>query len=210
MKLVISNVSKKIEGKEILKAVSLSLKKGDCLALRGKNGSGKTTLLRIVAGLDKHYSGEVTFTDLGIKNIGYVPQDVVLFEDMTVFDNLSVFGTAYAPGRERREVIERYAEIFHCTDFLRKKTGKLSGGQKRLVNLLCTLINEPSVLLLDESAVGMDEDKADLLAGYLRSVRDQRIIVITSHREDFIEKTCNLHGKLVDGEFSGGESYEKH
>ncbi|MFC2476058.1 MAG: ATP-binding cassette domain-containing protein, partial [Catonella sp.] len=89
MEFKIENLSKTIGDKLILSGLNLSLKKGDTLNLKGSNGSGKTTLLKIIAGFDKNYEGKIEF-DKAL-TIGYVPQDIVLFEDLSVKDNLKAF-----------------------------------------------------------------------------------------------------------------------
>ena len=202
MELKIIGVSKIIGEKTILKDVNFSLHKGDSMALRGVNGSGKTTLLKIIAGLDKNYSGEVKFAEKREKgSIGYVPQDIVLFEDLNVKDNLMIFGS---PGKIKGEIKRRvdfYADALSLTGLLKKRVSELSGGQKRLVNITAGIINFPKLILLDEAIVGLDTDALNKMEGLINRIKDDRIIIITSHQEDFLRNTCNIFGKIEAGGF---------
>ena len=188
MELKIRDLYKTIGNDKILDGFELELKEGDVLALRGSNGSGKTTLLKIIAGLDKNYDGEISFDNN--LTIGYVPQDIILFEDMNVRDNLRAFCNGSKEG---------FAEVLGLSKLFKKKSGKLAGGQKRLVNFLIGLAGNPGLLLLDEVIVGMDEDTVKSIVKLLNSIKADKIIIITSHQEDFLKEVCNINGRLIGG-----------
>lgn len=199
MELKALGIKKQIDKKIILKNVDLHLKKGDALALRGVNGSGKTTLIRILSGLDKDFSGEIHIFPKELKR-GYTPQDVILFEEFTVLDNLKIFSERGRSKNELLQKIKEFSELFEMEELLHKRLGKLSGGQKRLVNLLCCLVGEADLLFLDEVIVGIDEDKVKLLQTYLKNRRPDKIMIITSHQEDFLKAVANVSAELINGE----------
>lgn len=199
MEISVRGLRKEIGEKEIFSGVSFTLKKGEALALRGVNGSGKTTLLRILSGLDKAYYGEVHFSKKG--RIGYVAQDIVLFEELTVYDNLSIFAKESLNSQGMRQKIESFSSRFELSSLMKKKVKYLSGGQKRLVHILVSLIGEPDFIFLDEVIVGLDEDKMRLLSNYLLSIREEKIMILTSHQDDFLREVCNLSAEIIKGEW---------
>ena len=196
MEFKIENLSKTIGDKLILSRLNLSLKKGDTLNLKGSNGSGKTTLLRIIAGFDKNYEGKIEF-DKAL-TIGYVPQDIVLFEDLSVKDNLKAFCNG---SNTKADFIrlENYAKDLGIIELFGKKIKRLSGGQKRLVNFLVGFANNPSILLLDEVIVGMDDDTVNKVISLLNTVKVDKILIITSHQNEFTDKVCNMAVRLSEG-----------
>ncbi len=201
MEFKIEGLSKTIGDKEILNGLNLLLKEGDVLALRGSNGSGKTTFLRIIAGVDKDYEGKIEF-DKSL-TIGYVPQDIVLFESLSVKDNLKAFCNGNN-AKENFTRLENYAKELNFSGLFKKKINKLSGGQKRLVNFLVGLAGNPKIILLDEIIVGMDEDTVNKVIKLINVIKTDKIIIITSHQDEFMREVCNLSGRLIDGKLELG------
>ena len=201
MEFKIEGLSKTIGKKKILNGLSLSLKEGDTLALRGSNGSGKTTLLRIIAGLDRDYEGKIELDkDL---TIGYVPQDIVLFEGLSVRDNLKTFCNGNN-AKDNFIRLENYAKELGFAGLFKKKVNKLSGGQKRLVNFLVGLANNPKLILLDEVIVGIDENTVNKVIELINNIKADKIMIITSHQDEFMREVCNLSGRLIDGKLELG------
>lgn len=201
MEFRITGLSKTIGNKKILDGLNLLLKSGDVMALKGNNGSGKTSLLKIIAGIDKDFDGKIEIDkDL---NIGYVPQDIVLFEQLSVKDNLQAFCNG-KNAKTNYKRLESYAKELGINDLFKKKAGRLSGGQKRLVNFLVGLANSPDLMLFDEIIVGMDEDTITKVIQLINSIKSDKIIIITSHQTEFTKAVCNISGKLTGGklEFS--------
>ena len=201
MEFKIEGLSKTIGDKEILNGLNLLLKEGDVLALRGINGSGKTTFLKIIAGVDKDYEGKIEF-DKSL-TIGYVPQDIVLFESLNVKDNLKAFCNGNN-AKENFTRLENYAKELNFSGLFKKKINKLSGGQKRLVNFLVGLAGNPKIILLDEIIVGMDEDTVNKVIKLINVIKTDKIIIITSHQDEFMREVCNLSGRLIDGKLELG------
>jgi len=201
MEFKIEGLSKTIGDNKILNGLNLLLKEGDVLGLRGSNGSGKTTFLKIIAGVDKDYEGKIEF-EQGL-TIGYVPQDIVLFESLNVKDNLKAFCNGNN-AKENFARLENYAKELNFSGLFKKKINKLSGGQKRLVNFLVGLAGNPKIILLDEVIVGMDEDTVNKVIRLINVIKTDKIMIITSHQDEFMREVCNLSGRLIDGKLELG------
>ena len=168
--LTVEGVSKTFRHKNTLvacalEAVSLSVRTGGVTALVGPDGAGKTTLLRIIAGLMKADTGRITLNGCDIAGdrdsadlgIGYMPQKFGLYEDLTVRENLDLYADLRGLAVEERDV--RYRALLDMAGlepFRTRLAGKLSGGMKQKLGLICTLICPPTLLLLDEPTVGVD------------------------------------------------------
>ena len=144
-----------------LDSVSCCVRSGGITAVVGPDGAGKTTLLRIVAGLLSQDSGTLLFdgknSDSQNAHIGYMPQKFGLYEDLTVQENLDLYADLKGVSLKDREV--RYQELLAMSalaPFRHRMAGKLSGGMKQKLGLICTLIAPPKLLLLDEPTVGVD------------------------------------------------------
>jgi ABC-2 type transport system permease protein len=138
-----------------LDSVSLAARRGGITALVGPDGAGKTTLLRIIAGLLRPESGVLHFAEE--PQIGYMPQKFGLYEDLTVQENLDLYADLRGVGPDERE--SRYGELLAMSGlepFRERLAGKLSGGMKQKLGLICTLVSPPELLILDEPTVGVD------------------------------------------------------
>jgi ABC-2 type transport system ATP-binding protein len=148
-----------------LDQLSLDIAAGGITGLVGPDGAGKTTLLRLIAGLLVAESGSITVLGHDVPQaieeirtgIGYMPQRFGLYEDLTVAENLRLFGDLH--GLDPAQFAKRQAELMHFTglaDFTARLAGNLSGGMKQKLGLACALLPHPRLLLLDEPSVGVD------------------------------------------------------
>ena len=163
------NISKSFRQKSgqvvtALESVSFEVRPGGLTALVGPDGAGKTTLLRTVAGLLRQDAGRLDFEGKELTarpediqtQIGYMPQKFGLYEDLTVQEHLDLYADLKGVGHEERE--ERYSQLLAMSamePFRQRPAGKLSGGMKQKLGLICTLISPPKLLLLDEPTVGV-------------------------------------------------------
>ena len=158
--------------------VSFSLKRGEVLGLFGLNGSGKSTLLDIVALAAKPDAGQIIFDGLDVnsnltavrRRIGYVPQEIALFEELTVYENLLCWSRL--PGKKAKERASEVSQALNLLELSRKKVSELSGGMKRRVNLAVALLGEPELIILDEPFAGVDTDNTDGIEKRLRELAD--------------------------------------
>lgn len=139
-----------------LSDLNLTVEEGQMIALVGADGAGKTTSLRLIAGLLKPSAGSV---ELGVSNesVSYMPQKFGLYEDLTVQENLSLYASLNGlPHDEREERFKLLLSLSSLEKFTGRLAGKLSGGMKQKLGLICTLVKSPRLLLLDEPTVGVD------------------------------------------------------
>jgi len=166
-KLNAQNITKSYKNTEVLHGVSLEVNSGEVVGLLGPNGAGKTTTFYIVCGLVEANSGEVKINDellshLSLhqrakKGIGYLPQESSIFKELSVEDNLYI--AAEASQLDESEIeknVEELLELFNIEPIRKRKGVKLSGGERRRVEIARALINKPKFLLLDEPFAGVD------------------------------------------------------
>lgn len=165
--LEVKNVSFRYRRKEVLRDVSFSIGEGECLVVAGGNGVGKSTLLSVIAGILKPGNGEV----LCRGKIGYLPQGISLFEDMSVNDNLQFFA-----GLAKCSVPELLP--FSLEEKRKEKVGKLSGGQKKQLSIACALLGDPKVLLLDEPIASLDIVFRDEFLEILSGLKAQGMTIV--------------------------------
>ncbi len=182
MTIQIQQLNKHFGNFHALKDISLSFPENQLTALLGPSGCGKTTLLRIIAGLEFADSGRILFREKEVtrvsaaeRGVGFVFQHYALFQNMTVFDNVA-FGLTVKPRRERpsadaiREKVTALLKLVKLDWLADRYPNQLSGGQKRRLALLLTLIKPSKLLILDEPTVGMDLESIDLFWDYLDHV----------------------------------------
>ena len=192
--------------------LTLQVEKGMFFGLLGPNGVGKTTTISILCGLLTFDSGEALINGDDIRHkisiikplIGVVPQDIALYPELTVMENLLFFGGMYeVPTDELHHRINTYLIDFGLKRYCRKKAGHLSGGQKRQVNLIAALLHRPSLLFLDEPTVGVDvHAKQIIIEKLLELHQNSMTIVYTSHDMNEAERLCTHvalinHGRVI-------------
>ncbi len=155
--LEVRSVRKSFGRKEVLSDVSFTLEPGRIVGITGENGAGKTTLLRIIVGLLSPDGGTVSRS----APIGYCPQDLAVFETLTVRENFAFFAAAYGlgaagPGRPWPETMAELCRRFRFDPQKEALVSTLSGGTKQKLNLSLALLHEPGLLLLDEPYSGFD------------------------------------------------------
>lgn len=161
----VKGLKKAFAGSEVVKGIDFNVGKGELFAFLGTNGAGKSTTINMLTTLLKKTDGTVLINgfelgkdDLKIKeSIGVVFQNSVLDDLLTVKENLDFKGSLYSLNKvDLKKRISNAIEITECGNFLNKKYGKLSGGQRRRVDIASALINKPKVLFLDEPTTGLD------------------------------------------------------
>ena len=192
--------------------LTLQVEQGMFFGLLGPNGAGKTTIISVLCGLLSFERGQVTIHGFDVQNkmaqikplIGIVPQDIALYPELTIVENLLFFGGMYGlPPSELHRRIDTYLQDFGLVPRAHKKVSYLSGGLKRQVNLIAALLHRPSLLFLDEPTVGVDVHSKQTIIENLQNLhRNGMTIVYTSHDMNEAEHLCTHvalinHGKVV-------------
>jgi heme ABC exporter, ATP-binding protein CcmA len=182
----VSHIKKKYGKKQILQDISFQVRCGECVAVVGKNGCGKSTLLQIMAGILKadggniRYFGQDTRKNKKIfrKYCGYVPQENPLMEELSVKDNLKLWGAG------KNASSEKVIQQFQLEEILPVPVEKLSGGMKRRLSIACALLEWPPILLLDEPTTAIDIYYQENVRQWMGEYRKMNgIIVMTTHDE---------------------------
>lgn len=188
-----------------LRGISLDLYPGELLGFLGPNGAGKTTLIRCLAGRSKLYKGSIEMFDAGdseptrsrrairARSIGFVPQTLALYDDLTVEQNLCAFGQLH--GVRRQDLDSAVADALRWADLAdrrRKLASTLSGGMKRRLNIACSVLHEPAILLLDEPTVGVDPQSRERIYEMLSDLQSiGTAILLTTHQLDEAQHRCD-------------------
>ena len=206
------NLKKRYGDTVALDDVSFEVKKGETFGLLGPNGAGKTTAIHLLCGLLKPDSGVVsldgktdpTLVDVRL-SLGVVPQTLAIYEELSAVENLLFFGRIYGlSGRKLKERVSDCLEIAGLTQRSRERVSKYSGGMKRRLNLVCSLLHKPRVLLLDEPTVGVDPQTRNSIFETIEGMKKEGCtIVYTTHYMEEAQRLCSRvaildKGKILD------------
>lgn len=179
--------------------LSMAIKPGEFFGLLGPNGAGKTTTISAISGLLKPTTGSISIfghqpnSRQAKKIVGFVPQDLALYDSLTARENLRFFGAMYELfGRNFEKHIDQMLERFGLLNRANHQVQTYSGGMKRRVNILAALLHNPKLLILDEPTVGVDVHSRAMINDYLTEVNQLgTTILYTSHHLDEAEKLCS-------------------
>lgn len=196
----VNKVIKRFGELTALDELSIHVKKGEIYGLLGPNGSGKSTLINCVLSLLKYESGKIevfgekmTPTRFDLKGkIGFVPQEISVIDELTVYENIDFFCGLYVKDKEtRKRHIEEAIEFVGLNDFRKFRPKKLSGGLKRRLNLACGIAHKPELIILDEPTVAVDPQSRNMiLEGIMDLNKKGATIVYTTHYMEEVEKIC--------------------
>lgn len=192
---------KKYKDLTAVDSLDLDVKKGRILGLLGPNGSGKSTtincmlsLLKKDAGSVKIYGKEMSPDAYDIKKkIGVVFQDVGVYDELSVYENIDYFcGLYIRDKKEREKLIQRTLDLVGLNDFVKFKPKKLSGGLLRRLNIACGIAHRPDIIILDEPTVAVDpQSRNNILEGIKKLNEEGSTIIYTSHYMDEVDFLCD-------------------
>lgn len=192
--------------------ISLEIKEGEIFGLLGPNGAGKTTTISMLSGLFRATKGKLLIHGLDVgqhadetkKIIGVVPQEIALYPTLTAKENLEFLGSMYGIRKNAlKEKINHYLAFFGLESTGNKRVEQFSGGMKRRLNLIASLLHEPKILILDEPTAGVDVQSRNLIIEFLRDLNKKgTTILYTSHYLEEAESLCTEiaiidNGKII-------------
>ncbi|MCR4646039.1 MAG: ABC transporter ATP-binding protein [Oscillospiraceae bacterium] len=209
MELEMINLSKQFKKKEAVKRVNARLTPG-VWGLLGANGAGKTTMMRMMAGILEPSHGQVTFCGKDIRNnskyrsvFGFLPQEIQFSKDLTVSDYLNYIAALKdVPPDVTKKRIDKLLSVLTLEDVKNKKIVKLSGGMKRRVGIAQAMLNDPSVLILDEPTAGLDPGERIRFRNFLAATSADKIIILSTHIVSDIEDIADHVMIMKDGELN--------
>lgn len=207
MKFVIEHLSKSFEKKQVLRDIDFTFESGKIYGLLGRNGAGKTTLFNCLNGDIKKDSGRFYFNidgqckDVVSKDIGYVLSTPTVPEFLTGREFLKFFIDINAPSQEHQKSIDEYFDLVSiATDDRDKLLKDYSHGMKNKMQMLINIIAKPNIFLLDEPLTSLDVVVAEEMKQLLRSLKDGRITIFSTHIMDLALDLCDEIVLLNHGE----------
>jgi ABC-2 type transport system ATP-binding protein len=221
--LEVINLSKSYNAKEAVKDISFKINRNEIIGILGPNGCGKTTTIGMILGLLKPSQGKVLINGIEIENnrvdllnrLNFISPYIELPKKLTVRQNLEVYGRLYDI-KNLKGKIDYLCEKLRLNELINKITGELSSGQKNKVSLAKSIINDPTVLLLDEPTASLDPETGDFVRNFLEEYQkeNQTSILLASHNMIEVERLCSSvlmmnNGSIID-KGSPQELIEKH
>ena len=205
----INNLSKQYRNTLAVKNINFKINKGEIIGLLGPNGCGKSTTIGMMLGLIKPTSGTVVINGQNIENnrtkllekMNFISPYVELPKKLTVEENLKVYGRLYGV-KNLKDKIYNLMKKLNLTQFITRKTGELSSGQKNRVSLAKALINDPEILLLDEPTASLDPDVGDYIRKIIEDFAANKgtTILLASHNMNEVERLCDEVMMMKNGE----------
>ena len=197
MGLVLKNVSKTFVGKRAVDNISFELNKPGVFGLLGTNGAGKTTTIRMLLGIIKKDSGEITWNgkvvDRKSVNFGYLPEERGVYPKTKIYNQLMYFAELKGMKKEEAdESIKNWAKKLKVEEYLDKPAEKLSKGHQQKIQFMTAVIHNPELLVLDEPFSGLDPVNTELLKNIIINlVKEGKYIIMSAHQMSTIEEFCS-------------------
>lgn len=199
-KIVVKNLSFKYRKTKALKNINFEVTDG-LIGILGANGAGKSTLIKLIATLLKVKDGDISIDGTSYKErvdkirgqLGYLPQDFIVYESLTgreLLDVLATIKTKYNK-KEKNEHLEEIIRNFDMEGYIDKKIKEYSGGMKQKLGFAQAIIGDPKVIVMDEPTVGLDPEQRNIIRDLFPSISRGRIVFVTTHIVEDIENYCN-------------------
>ena len=197
MELILKNVSKTFIGKKVVDNISFSLEEPGVFGLLGTNGAGKTTTIRMLLGIIKKDSGEITWNSKKVDrksvNFGYLPEERGVYPKVKIYDQLMYF--AELKGMKRSEAdktINEWAKRLKVEEYMQQPAEKLSKGNQQKIQFMTAVIHNPELVVLDEPFSGLDPVNTELLKNIIIDlVKNGKYVIMSAHQMATIEEFCS-------------------
>ena len=195
--LILENVSKTFVEKKAVEGISFSLNKPGVFGLLGTNGAGKTTTIRMLLGIIKKDSGEITWNgkkvDRKSVNFGYLPEERGVYPKVKIYDQLMYF--AELKGMKKQEAdaaIKDWAKKLKVEEYMQMPAEKLSKGNQQKIQFMTAVIHNPELVVLDETFSGLDPVNTELLKNIIIDlVKEEKYVIMSAHQMSTIEEFCS-------------------
>ncbi len=197
----VKNLVKKYKGHTAVDGIDLAIREGEIFGLLGPNGAGKSTTINSMVGLLKVNDGSITIFGKDFakqsreikKDIGYVPQDLAFFEELSAYDNVLYWAKLFGLKKAHLKGAVREAlEFTGLWERRKEKPGKYSGGMKRRLNIACAIVHKPKLLFMDEPTVGVDPQSRNNILESIKTLnKNGTTVIYTSHYMEEIEAICD-------------------
>lgn len=205
----LENLIKRYGQKTVVNSVSIIISKGEIFGLLGPNGAGKSTTINMICGLTSITEGKIFVFGLDNRRelnkikprLGLVPQELAMHNDLKAWENLELFGGLYGlKGEKLKEGIKRALDFTGLTEYANKFPKNFSGGMKRRLNIACSIIHEPELLIFDEPTVGIDPQSRNHILNSIRTLnKNGATVIYTSHYMQEVEELCSRIGIMDNG-----------
>lgn len=208
----VKNLEKGYKDKKAVKGISFDVRKGEVLGFLGPNGAGKSTTINILSTALKSDGGEIKFDGQNIKentlyvkrNIGIVPQDLAIYEDISAERNVKFFASLYGlKGEKLKEKVKEALEFVGLYDRKDDKPKTFSGGMKRRLNIACAIAHNPKLIIMDEPTVGIDPQSRNHILNSIKKLQKRgATIIYTTHYMEEVEEISDRiiimdHGTII-------------
>ena len=182
----LNNITKEYNNQKVVDNLTLSIYEGEIFGFLGPNGAGKTTSINIMTGLIKATSGSVDIKNYDKTDMGICPQDIILWDYLTCYENLYTMGQMYdIPKKDLKNNIDKILKKLMLYDKKDKLVEELSGGMKRRMNIAMATIHNPKILILDEPSEGLDPQSRRILWDYINLQKSNgNTVILTTHLMD--------------------------
>lgn len=208
--LKVKDLCKVYEGKSVVNYESFEIKAGDIIGFIGPNGAGKSTTINMISTIVRPDSGYIYYQGEEVgnntknfkKDLGVVPQDIAIYEDLTAYENVKFFCSLYGiRGEDLKKRVKQALIFTGLWDRQKELPGKFSGGMKRRLNIACAIAHTPKVLIMDEPTVGIDpQSRNNILQTVKQLNANGTTVIYTSHYMEEIESLCNRIVLIDNGE----------
>ncbi|MBC8061630.1 MAG: ABC transporter ATP-binding protein [Clostridiaceae bacterium] len=215
----VKNLNKRYGDKLAVDNMNINIKKGEILGLLGPNGAGKTTLINSIIGITEIQSGEINIFGKNMrkdsmevkKNIGVVPQNIALLNEFTAIENVTYFARLYGlKGKELRESVQQALEFTNLWERRKDYPKKYSGGMQRRLNIACSIVHKPELIIMDEPTVGIDpQSRNHILESIKKLNKLGATIIYTSHYMEEVEAICTRVAIMDNGRLIAEGSKEE-
>ena len=196
MGLKLENVSKKFVGKQAVDNISFEVDKPSVFGLLGTNGAGKTTTIRMLLGIIKKDTGEITWNGKKVErksvNFGYLPEERGVYPKTKIYDQLMYFAKLKGMSQKKAdEAIKKWAKVLKVEEYIPMPAEKLSKGNQQKIQFMTAIIHDPELIVLDEPFSGLDPVNSEILKNVIIDlVKEGKYIIMSSHQMASIEEFC--------------------